>query len=186
MSDKPNIVWIYCDELRSDALGCYGHEFLALRTPNIDRLAAGGARFTNHFCNSPVCVPSRMCTLTGLYPEDSGVYNNEGAWPAFRLPRTFDTFPQAFARAGYATANFGKIHLPREMEGAEADARPFQGHNGCGGGMAFWKDLGAEGVRMVRSPNGGMNGGVWPAGLPYPPDDVTTNALRWLEQADTP
>ena len=86
MPEKPDIIWIYCDELRTDALACYGHPRLQLRTPNLDRLASSGVRFTNNFCNAPVCVASRYCTLTGLYPEDTGVYNNEGAWSNFRCP----------------------------------------------------------------------------------------------------
>ena len=179
MRDAPNIVWIYCDELRADALGCYGHTHLELHTPNLDRLAESGVRFTNHFCNSPVCVSSRVCTLTGLHPEGSGVYNNEGAWRNFRLPRTLETFPEVFARHGYATADFGKLHLPREMQ-------PFQVRNGEGGGMRFWQDLGEEQVQMIRSPAGGMNGGVWPDEHPYPPDQVTANALKWMDSVDGP
>jgi len=58
VNDRPNIVWIYCDELRPDALGCYGRPELDLHTPNLDRLAESGVRFTNHFCNSPICVSS--------------------------------------------------------------------------------------------------------------------------------
>lgn len=112
---NPNIIWIYCDELRADALGCYGHPQLQLHTPHIDRLATEGAIFTNHFCNSPVCVSSRVCVLTGLHPEQSGVYNNEGAWKDFQLPRPLETFPEIFGSYGYRTANFGKIHLPRQM-----------------------------------------------------------------------
>ena len=179
MASKPNIVWIYCDELRADALGCYGHPELDIRTPNLDRVAKMGVRFDNCFCNSPVCVPSRMSTLTGLYPEDTGVYNNEAAWPHFRLPREFDTLPEALARSGYTTANFGKVHLPPEMQ-------PFQVHNPEGGGMGIWQHLGEEAVQMVRSPGGGMNGGVFPAGEPYPPDAVMRNALDWMTDAPWP
>jgi len=179
MDDRPNIVWIYCDELRAAALGCYGRPELELHTPNLDRLAEGGVRFTNHFCNSPICVSSRVCTLTGLYCEDTGVYCNEGAWKNFRLPKLLDTLPEVLARDGYATTNFGKIHLTR-------DTQPFQIHNPEGGGMGFWTDLGEEGVQMIRPPSGGMNGGVWPEGVPYPPEAVTCNALEWMEEASQP
>ena len=183
----PDIVWIYCDELRCDALGCYGHPSLALHTPHLDRLAEAGVRFTNNFCNSPVCVSSRCCALTGLYPEDTGVYNNEAAWKNFRLPRPMDTFPAAFARQGYRTANFGKLHVARGMcrdEGADEDI--FMSHDGDGGGMGIWQHLGEEAVRMIRAPNGGMNGGVFPDSEPYPPDKVAENGLQWLESTDSP
>lgn len=182
---KPDIVWIYCDELRTDALGCYGNARIEPQTPNLDRLAGMGARFTNNFCNSPVCVSSRVCVLTGLYPEDSGVYNNEAAWQNFRLPRPLSTFPEAFAEHGYATANFGKIHVARDMSpGRGQDI--FAHHNGKGGGMAIWQDLGEDAVQMIRAPHGGMNGGVFPDDQPYPPDKVTANALEYLAAAERP
>ena len=187
MRDRPDIVWIYCDELRTDALGCYGHSHLQLHTPNLDRLASGGVQFTNNFCNAPVCVASRCSTLTGLYPEDTWVYNNEGAWPNFRLPRSLQTFPKVFSQNGYTTANFGKIHVAPEMRpGANPENDIFQYHDGTGGEMGFWEHLGEEAVQMIRAPNGGMNGGVYPDNLPYPPDQVVENALHWMETADTP
>ncbi len=184
---QPDIVWIYCDELRTDALGCYGHPTMRMYTPNIDRLAASGVRFANGFCNSPVCVPSRMCTLTGLRPEDTGVYNNEGSWRNFRMPFRPETFPQVLAASGYRTANFGKIHLAREMlPGPDSDRTVFQHHDHGGAEMDFWSHLGNDRVKMVRSPIGGMNGGVYPAGEPYPPDEVMARALRWMRSVERP
>ena len=111
----PNIVMIYSDELRTDALGCYGHESVAMQTPHIDVLADLGTRFTQCFCNSPVCVPSRTSQLTGLYPEDTGVYQNEAVWPDFQLKANLTTFPEIFAANGYTTANFGKVHIPKGL-----------------------------------------------------------------------
>ena len=187
MSDTPDIVWIYCDELRTDALGCYGHPRLQLHTPNLDRLANRGVRFTNNFCNAPVCVASRCSTLTGLYPEETGVYNNEGAWPNFRLPRSLNTFPRELSKNGYATANFGKMHVAPEMRpGASPENDIFQFHDGTGGEMGFWQHLGEETVQMIRAPNGGMNGGIYPDEVPYPPDAVVENALNWIRTAGSP
>ena len=187
MPEKPDIIWIYCDELRTDALDCYGHPRLQLHTPNLDRLASSGVRFTNNFCNAPVCVASRYCTLTGLYPEDTGVYNNEGAWPNFRLPRILQTFPNVFSQNGYSTANFGKIHVAPEIRpGANPEHEIFQYHDGTGGEMKIWEHLGEDAVQMIRSPYGGMNGGIFPDGEPYPPDSVVENALHWLQTATSP
>ena len=187
MTDKPDIVWIYCDELRTDALGCYGHPQLQLHTPHLDSLASRGVRFANHFCNAPVCVASRCCTLTGLYPEDTGVYNNEGAWANFRLPRTLQTFPRVFSKRGYVTANFGKIHVVPEMRpGANPENDIFQYQDGTGGDMNFWQHLGEEAVQMIRAPLGGMNGGVYPDDVPYPPDQVVENALQWIQTTEEP
>lgn len=181
---RPNVVWIYCDELRTDALGCYGHPSLKLHTPNLDRLAQQGVRFTNHFCASPVCVSSRVCALSALYPEDTGVYNNEAAWPRFRLPKPVETFPPVFAQKGYRTATFGKLHVARGMYPGQTPGHDiFQHHDGTGGDMNFWRRLGETRVRMIRSPNGGMHGGVFPDDVPYPPEQVVSHALKWMEQA---
>lgn len=178
-----NVVWIFCDELRTEALGCYGSRRYRARTPNIDALAAGGVRFTNHFCNSPVCVPSRVATLTGRYPEETGVYNNEAAWSSFRQPATHVTFPQAFAGQGYATANFGKVHVAHAMyPGHTRGYDLFKVHNPEGSEMQYWSPLGEKAVGMIRSPNGGMQGGAYPDDHPYPPDMVVTNGLAWLDK----
>jgi choline-sulfatase len=187
MNNQPDIIWIYCDELRTDALGCYGNPHLDPHTPNIDRLADSGVRFANNFCNAPVCVASRCSTLSGLHPEETGVYNNEGAWANFRLPHRLKTFPQVFAENGYATASFGKTHVPPEMRhGADPENEIFQTNDGSGGDMRFWEALGEEAVQMIRSPYGGMHGGIYPETEPYPPDAVVDNALHWLEAADSP
>lgn len=184
---RPHMVWIYCDELRTDALGCYGHPTLKLHTPHIDRLAETGVRFTNHFCNSPVCVSSRVCTLSGLYPEDTGVYNNEAAWSNFRLPKPVETFPHVFSGRGYQTANFGKMHVARGMYPGETPGKDiFQHHNGQGGDMDFWSSVGEKGVQMIRAPNGGMNGGIFPDDKPYLPEKVADNALKWMASATSP
>lgn len=186
--DRANIIWIYCDELRTDALGCYGHPQLKLHTPAIDGLAAEGVRFSNHFCNSPVCVASRTCALTAMHPEHTGVYNNEGAWPSFQLPRRLETFPRVLAKNGYQTANFGKIHLPRQLgpESEDPNSRVFQHHDGEGGQMAIWNHLPQDEIRLIRTPGGSINGGVFPEGYSYPPEAVVTNALRWMERTDAP
>ena len=184
---RPDIIWIYCDELRCDALQCYGHPTMTLHTPNLDRLAAMGVRFTNNFCNSPVCVPSRMCVLTGMTPEQTGVYNNEGAWKCFRMPALPDTFPEVFARNGYRTANFGKLHVARELQPDVTPGREiFQVCEREGGRMHIWQHLGEERVRMIRPPSGGMNGGVFPDDDPYPPDAVAEGALAWMAEAERP
>ena len=84
-----------------------------------------------------------------------------------------ETFPRVFARHGYTTANFGKIHVARSMYPGVTPRRDiFQHHNGEGGGMGIWQHLGEEAVQMIRAPLGGMNGGIFPDDEPYPPDKV--------------
>ena len=106
-----NIVMIYCDELRCDALSCYGSPY-GIKTENIDELAAHSVMFDECYCASPVCVPSRYSTLTSLPPIQTGVYHNEAAMPSFKLDHDFITFPQVLKDAGYCTASFGKTHIP--------------------------------------------------------------------------
>ena len=66
----PNVVLIYCDDLGYGDVGCYGSK---IRTPNIDRLAAEGVRFTQFYSANPVCSPARAALLTGRYPTRVGV-----------------------------------------------------------------------------------------------------------------
>jgi arylsulfatase A-like enzyme len=67
---RRNVLWIMCDQLRFDYLGCAGHPHLP--TPNIDRLAQKGVRFTRAYVNSPICGPSRMSFYTGRYVRSHG------------------------------------------------------------------------------------------------------------------
>ncbi len=114
MTSRPNVLIFMSDQHNSSYLGCAGHPLV--RTPNIDRLAAGGIRFASAYCASPLCGPSRMSFLTGLYPVHSGVYAN-----AQPLPSDLPTFAHAFGAAGYHTALIGRMHLngPDQHHGFE-------------------------------------------------------------------
>lgn len=99
-----NVVVVLCDQLRRSALGCYGDPNVA--TPNIDRLAAEGARFENACSTFPVCVPARFTMVTGEYAHTRSV-------PAidYALSPAEHTIADAFGAAGYDTAHVGKWHL---------------------------------------------------------------------------
>lgn len=99
-----NILLIVTDQQRFDSLSCYGCD--AIDTPNLDRLAADGARFTNCYVNNPVCTPSRASMFTGKPIPGHGVYRLHDDLPADEVP-----FPWHLQRAGYRTALFGKLHL---------------------------------------------------------------------------
>lgn len=106
---RPNIVYILADDLGYGDLGCYGQT--VLQTPNIDRLAAEGVRFTQHYAASSVCEPSRSSLLTGKHPGHVRhrallrFVNNIGFKPEDV------TFAEVMKTAGYATAIAGKWHL---------------------------------------------------------------------------
>lgn len=109
VAQKPNIVLINADDLGYGDLGCYGAT--KLKTPNIDRLASQGRRFTDAHSASAVCSPSRYGLLTGRYPHRRNFW---GPIP-FRSPLTVDvrrlTLGKLLQKAGYATACIGKWHL---------------------------------------------------------------------------
>ena len=77
---RPNVLFILCDDLRPDAVGCLGSKHV--KTPHIDAVAAAGVRFTNSFCTTSLCSPSRASILTGLYAHAHGVRNNFTELPA--------------------------------------------------------------------------------------------------------
>jgi len=170
---RPNILWIYCDELRTDALSCYGSPSDAIQTPHLDNLAQQGTLFENCFCNSPVCVPSRTSTLTGLEPQHTGVYHNEACWPLYELPNDVTTFPEVFAAAGYRTVNFGKVHVPHGLQA-------WQQSDGRGGGMNELIKAADPDAKIAPSGVPTYIGGRMKPGLPYPPDAVFDNAEQWL------
>ncbi len=101
---RPNILLIHTDQQRWDAAGCYGNA--AIRTPNIDRLAAGGVRYERYHVNAPVCMPSRMSYLTGLYPSTLGVYRNGQP-----MPEDAPTLWRLLRPYGYTSAQLGKLHF---------------------------------------------------------------------------
>jgi len=100
----PNILFIICDQLRQDALGCTGGW---VRTPNIDRIAASGVRFVNCVTTAPICIPARFGLATGQYPHNMGIWQNR----TYTLSPEAPTWMQAVRDAGYRTSVFGKTHL---------------------------------------------------------------------------
>ena len=102
-SGRPNVLWILGDDLGPD-LACYGET--AVRTPNLDRLAASGVRFTRAFTTAPVCSPSRSAWNTGRYQIAFGAQNHRShRGDGFRLPDGLKLVSQRFHDAGYFTAN---------------------------------------------------------------------------------
>jgi arylsulfatase A-like enzyme len=135
-ADKPNIIFILADDLGAHDLGCFGSTFY--ETPNIDRLAKRGTRFTQAYAASPLCSPTRSSILVGQYPARTGITApvchinqiylnkelvNDGpksrvlvANSISRLKPEYFTLAEAFKEAGYATAHFGKWHLGHNLK----------------------------------------------------------------------
>ncbi|MBD2751427.1 sulfatase family protein [Spirosoma validum] len=109
---RPNIVLIVADDHGREAVGCYGNT--AIRTPNIDKLAADGTRFSNAFCTTASCSPSRSVLLTGLHNHANGMYGLEHQVHHFSSFDTVRSLPVLLEQAGYRTARIGKFHVAPE------------------------------------------------------------------------
>lgn len=108
---KPNIIFIIADDLGYGDLGCYGQQ--KIETPNIDRLAAEGLRYTQFYSGSTVCAPSRASLMTGRHTGHIPVRGNKGTQPEGQtpLPDSSITIGMELQKRGYATAAFGKWGL---------------------------------------------------------------------------
>jgi arylsulfatase len=108
---KPNVIFILADDLGSAELGCYGQK--KIRTPNLDRVAAEGMRFTQFYAGSPVCAPSRCCLMTGKHGGHAFIRNNSEVKPEGQTPIPDDevTIAELFKKQGYATGAIGKWGL---------------------------------------------------------------------------
>ncbi len=104
---RPNVLLIFTDDQGSMDLNCYGAK--DLYTPNLDRLATQGTRFTQFYVGAPVCSPSRASLLTGRCPQRAGLATN--SWGDRGLPPEQVTFAETFKAAGYHTGIIGKWHL---------------------------------------------------------------------------
>lgn len=118
--DKPNVLIFMVDQQRYDACGCFGSEIC--RTPNLDRLASQGMRFTNAFASIPLCTPTRASFWSGLWPSHHGVLiNTHWKSPVInsRLDRETPMLSELFKAAGYQTAHLGKWHVGPDSEMSE-------------------------------------------------------------------
>lgn len=109
MADRPNILFLFPDQLRRDFLSCYGAEFI--ETPNIDSIAERGVRYDNAYSASPLCVPARTALMTGMNAMRNGVADNLHALRPDYNEAGIKTWPQIVADAGYYTAAVGKMHF---------------------------------------------------------------------------
>lgn len=161
-SARPNVLFILCDDLRPDALGCYGSRHV--RTPNIDSLAREGVRFANAFCTTSLCSPSRASILTGLYAHRHGVRDN-----FTELPASLPHWPGRLQAGGYATAYIGKWHMGENNDAPRPGFDWFVTHKGQG--KYFDTEWNVNGSKR-ETPKG------------YYTHVVTDYAIDWLRKQD--
>lgn len=127
--DRPNIVLIMADDMGFSDIGCYGGE---IHTPNLDRLAEGGLRFTQ-FYNTARCCPTRASLLTGLYPHQAGVGHmmSDRGLEGYRgdLNKRCVTIAEVLGRSGYATYMSGKWHVTKQVGHWSGNKNLFSKHN---------------------------------------------------------
>ncbi len=100
---RPNLLYIHTDQHCPQVTGCYGDPLV--QTPHLDRLAASGVLFENTYCNSPICVPSRMSMLTGQHPHQNQVWTNDHV-----LDSGIPTLAHAMGAGGYRPVLIGRMH----------------------------------------------------------------------------
>ncbi|WP_317890125.1 sulfatase-like hydrolase/transferase [Paenibacillus sabuli] len=165
---KPNVVFIMADDLGEWAMGCSGNQ--EIHTPNLDRIAAEGMRFTHFFCASPVCSPARASLLTGRIPSQHGIHDwlRDGNAPgaaAIEYLQGQKGYTEVLAADGYRCGLAGKWHLGHS-------ARPQQGHRDWyvhqeGGGPYYRAPMLRDG-RPYTEPR-------------YVTDAITEQALQFLD-----
>ena len=157
-AQQPNIIYIMSDDHDADAISAYNKKLI--NTPNLDRIAKGGMRFSNCFVGNSICSPVRATTLTGQHSHKNGVKDNRTPFDSSKV-----TVPKLMRAAGYQTALIGKWHLHTLPSGFD-----------------FWRILPGQGLyydtRFIRMSKDTVtiNG--------YATDLITDEAINWLRDRD--
>jgi len=153
---QPNILYIMCDDLTEQAIGCYGYSYN--RTPAMDKLADQGVVFTRSFVTNSICGPSRAVLLTGKHSHINGFIDNDN----YVFDNSQQTFPKILQQNGYQTAIIGKWHLVSDPTGFD-----------------YWRILPGQG--HYYNPEF-INNGVREKHDGYVTELITDFALQWLEE----
>ncbi|MFB6135558.1 MAG: sulfatase [Halobacteriaceae archaeon] len=148
MPDRPNVLVVFTDQHRADALGCAGHP--VVETPNLDRLAGSGVRFDRAYTPAPVCVPARASLYMGAYPHNTQVRDFD-SW----VPESATTFVDRLREEGYYTAHVGEVHQKGLLEtksGRGDDVREYEDHAESLGFDYVHETTGVWSSRNVDSP----------------------------------
>jgi len=152
---RPNIIFIMTDDHAAHAMSCYGSKIN--KTPNLDRIANEGMRFSNSFCTNSICAPCRAVILTGKHSHLNGVIDNAKSFDGSQ-----QTFPKLLQKAGYQTAIIGKWHLKTDPTGFD-----------------YWNILPGQGLYYNPAM---IEMGVQKKYTGYVTDIITDHALKWLKE----
>ncbi|MDX1927184.1 MAG: arylsulfatase [Pirellulaceae bacterium] len=188
---RPNIIWIMADDLGYGDLGCYGQKVIT--TPNLDKMAAEGLRFTQFYSGATVCAPSRSVLMTGLHHGHTRVRGNAGkANPIAQALRTEDvTVAKMMQQAGYRTALIGKWGLG-DVGAAESGLPRKQGFDEFYGFLNqthahnhypdfLWRNESRETLANVVTPVGDNGGGFATEAKVYADDLFADEAIKFVK-----
>jgi choline-sulfatase len=171
---KPaNLLFILSDEHSRRVLGCYGHRMI--RTPNLDRLAAGGVRFTDAYSNSPICVPSRAALATGRYVHQIRFWDN-----AIPYDGSITSWHHRLREAGHAVTAIGKLHFKSadDDNGFTEEVMPLHVVDGIGDPLGWLRDpLPVRKAALRLAKDAGRGDSTYQQ---YD-DKITAAAVDWLK-----
>jgi len=198
-NEKTNVVFILADDLGYGELGCYGQE--KIQTPNLDRMASEGMKFTQHYTGAPVCAPARCTLMTGQHLAHAQIRTNRDSGNGRIFPGQFPitaevtTMAEVFQKAGYRTGAFGKWGLgPSNTTGSpiKQGFDRYYGYNGQRNAHSFFPaflDSNEREVRInnfpipghFRQPEGEVKAEDYRAEN-YAPDMILGEALKFIDQ----
>ena len=172
--DRPNVLLLYTDQQRWDALGASGNPLI--HTPNLDALAAGGAMMEMAFCNNTVCMPSRQSMLSGQYPSTVGCTCN-----GIEMPHDVLTLHRVLGSFGYHTAQLGKLHFLNHAHRDHRELHPDYGFDE----MVISDEPGCYDDAYIKWVEAQAPGEVWNCRCSTPParrTDVIDKGSREAQQ----
>ena len=168
-----NLLFIISDQHQAAAMGCAGHPLV--QTPNLDRLAAGGTRFTNAYTNCAICVPARASLATGRYVHEIGNWDN-----GFPYDGSIPSWGHRLKEAGYRVDSIGKLHFrsPEDDNGFVEEIEPLHVVGGIGDPASSIRD-----GSLIRNSRVGIDE-AGPGDSTYQQYDIRNrdNARRWLRK----
>jgi len=172
---KPaNLLVVMSDEHNRRVLGCYGHSMI--RTPHLDRLAERGVRFSDAYCNVPICVPSRACFATGRYVHDIGFWDN-----AIPYDGSVPSWGHRLIVNGHRSVSIGKLHYrsTEDNNGFDEEIMPLHVVDGVGDLLGLIRDdlpVRAAALKLA------VEAGPGDSSYQRYDDDITAAAQNWLRR----